>query len=162
MAVDHFNPRRKKDHIHKYSNLFLSTSYCNVSKSNQWPTNKERANGIRFLNCCKEVDYGVNIFEDPDNHEVVGITSAGRYHVDACDLNADHFTKERKKRAEIWEVLEQRQIALKGNQQIPVELRLLKEMVEQMIHKIPYLSGEALEQHRERKRALEAFLASQI
>jgi hypothetical protein len=67
-------------------------------KSNQWPTNKERANGIRFLNCCKEIEYGIHIFEDPDNHEVVGITSAGRYHVDACDLNADHFTKERKKR----------------------------------------------------------------
>ena len=161
MQVDHFNPRRKKDDVQKYSNLFLSTSHCNNSKSNQWTTNKERAKGIRFLNCCKEFDYGVHIFEDPDTHEVVGITSAGKYHVDACDLNADHFTKERKKRAEIWETLEQRQITLKGNQPLPIELRLLKEVAGQMIPKIPYLSGDALRLHREEKRALESFLASQ-
>jgi hypothetical protein len=160
MEVDHFNPRRKKDHIQNYSNLFLSTSHCNRAKSNLWPTNKERDNGIRFLNCCKEADYGIHIFEDPDTHEVVGVTSEGRYHIDACDLNADHFIDERKRRTRIWNVLREKQIALKDALALPPELALLQEMVKHMIPEIPYLSDEALHRHREIKRALEAYQLS--
>jgi hypothetical protein len=148
---------RFKELIRKNALGQISTSHCNRAKSNLWPTNKEKDNGIRFLNCCKEVDYGVHIFEDPDTHEVVGVTSEGRYHVDACDLNADHFIDERKRRARIWDVLNERQITLKGGLALPPELALLQEMVKHMIPKIPYLSGEALDRHREIKRALEAY-----
>jgi hypothetical protein len=62
MQVDHFNPNLKKNFLQDYVNLFLSTSHCNGSKSDRWPTNKERAKGWRFLDCTKEIDYGVHIF----------------------------------------------------------------------------------------------------
>src|ERR1035441_6280578 len=43
MQVDHFNPHLKKKVFQNYSNLFLSTSHCNGSKSDRWPTNKDRS-----------------------------------------------------------------------------------------------------------------------
>lgn len=45
------------------------------------------------------MDYGVHIFENPETHELVGVTPAGRYHIIACDLNADHLVTERRERS---------------------------------------------------------------
>jgi len=64
MEVDHFDPRKKLDEIQKYPNLFLATRHCNGAKRDRWPNNHERKLGVRFLNCCSEVDYGIHIFED--------------------------------------------------------------------------------------------------
>jgi hypothetical protein len=83
----------------KYSNLFLSTRHCNLKKHAYWPTAADQKKGIRFLNCCEEMDYGVHIFENPETHELVGVTPAGRYHIIACDLNADHLVTERRERS---------------------------------------------------------------
>lgn len=154
MEVDHFNPRKKKDSIQQYENLFLATRHCNGSKRDRWPTNKDRQLGIRFLNCCKEVDYGVHIFEDPDSHEVVGVTPAGKYHVRNCDLNAPHLIAERAERAELRHILESRPVTIKGEWAYPVPAQDLKKMLEKMIPTIAYLSGEALEKHRARKKWL--------
>lgn len=101
MEVDHFDPRRKRDPIQTYENLFLSTRHCNLKKRDFWPSLAEQKQGIRFLNCCQEADYGTHIFEDPATHEVFGITPAGRYHVRMCDLNAPHFVEERRTRSEL-------------------------------------------------------------
>jgi hypothetical protein len=65
------------------------------------------------LNCCNEADYGVHIFEDPDSHEVVGVTPEGKYHVRNCDLNAPHFIEERAERAELWRILTSRPMRIK-------------------------------------------------
>ena len=151
MQIDHFNPHLKKLHIQEYSNLFLSTSHCNGSKSDRWPTNKDwREQGWKFLDCTKEPDYGEHIFEDPDTHEVVGVTSAGRYHVTGCDLNAPQFVEERQDRARCWAMI--RSKALTERDPIPPELQLVKEIAEKMIPEIPYLSGEALELRRAKRR----------
>lgn len=45
-AIDHFIPRNPKDFIPKiapnvYKNLVWSCSYCNLAKSNKWPTKDE-------------------------------------------------------------------------------------------------------------------------
>src|SRR5580693_3085136 len=113
MEVDHFNPKHKPDCLQEYSNLFLSAGHCNNAKSDYWPTNKDRAQGGRFLNCTKEQDYGEHILEDPDTHEVVGVTPAGRFHVLNCDLNAPHFIDERTKRAGYWQTLSNTAITTK-------------------------------------------------
>jgi hypothetical protein len=156
MHIDHFNPHLKKEYFQKYSNLFLSTSHCNGSKSDRWPTNKERRElGWGFLNCTKERDYGVHIFEDPDTHEVAGVTPAGRYHVLNCDLNAPQFIEERKDRAECWKTLRSKPIFSSGFS-VPPELSLIKKMAEKMIPEIPYLSGEALEKRRAKRRERDA------
>jgi len=99
MEVDHFNPTLPGRLGNKYSNLFLSTRHCNLKKHAYWPTPADQKKGIRFLNCCEEMDYGVHIFENPETHELVGVTPAGRYHIIACDLNADHLVTERRERS---------------------------------------------------------------
>src|SRR5260370_37031108 len=61
MEVDHFAPRRKKDLIQKYANLFLASRHCNGKKGANWPSKAEQAAGCRFLNPCEEMDYGEQI-----------------------------------------------------------------------------------------------------
>ena len=150
MEVDHFNPNLKKEYFQEYLNFFLSTSHCNGSKSNRWPTNKERALGSRFLNCTKEIDYGVHIFEDPDTHELVGVTPEGRYHILNCDLNSPHFTLERTKRAACWEAIQNTPITA-NSFSLPPTFYPLLQVIEEMIPMIPYLSGEALERRRAKR-----------
>lgn len=156
MEIDHFNPRRKKDRIQQYSNLFLSTRHCNGAKRDRWPKGKDQAAGIRFLNCCKEIDYGVHIFEDPDSHELVGVTPAGKYHVRNCDLNAPHLVHERTQRAKLHLLLTNQAFRLRTDSYSLVceTVEALKAEFNQMIPLIPYLSGEALEKYRARRKAL--------
>ena len=74
LDVDHFDPREKRNYLQRYNNLFLASPHCNGRKSDFWPTVSEERQGIRFLNCCKEYDYGKHIFEDPRTNEVFGVT----------------------------------------------------------------------------------------
>lgn len=167
MEVDHFNPRKKNDYAQHYSNLFLATRHCNGAKRDRWPTCRERKLGARFLNCCEETDFGVHIFEDPDSHEVVGVTPEGKYHVRNCDLNAPHLVEERTQRADLWSKLEGKAMRIKDGRSLPDVMPVLgiiealKEVAIKMIPRIPYLSGEALENHRARKRALAAVATEQ-
>jgi hypothetical protein len=154
MEVDHFNPRRKSDFIQQYSNLFPATRHCNGAKRDQWPRPHERKAGLRFLNCCEEPDYGVHILEDPDTHELVGVTPESRFHVRACDLNAPHLVDERSERAELWAILSAKAVQLKQGWALPDEFQALKTMAERMIPLIPYLSGTALAKHRAKRAAL--------
>lgn len=105
MEVDHFNPNRRGPSRHEYSNLFPATRHCNGAKSDLWPARELRKAGVRFLNPTKEQDYGVHIFEDPQTHELVGATPAGKYHIRCCDLNAPHLVRERRDRAELGRIL---------------------------------------------------------
>jgi hypothetical protein len=159
MEVDHFNPRKKKDKFQEYENFFLSTRHCNGSKRDMWASNRLQRQGSRFLNCCKETDYGIHIFEDPDTHEVVGVTPEGKYHVRNCDLNAEHLIKERGDRAEIWRLIENVPVKIKKGWSLPPQTKALADVVAEMIPKIPYLSGDALERHRARKIEMAKFLA---
>jgi hypothetical protein len=95
MEIDHHNPNLRPFYRNKYGNLFLSTRHCNNKKRKNWPKPVLQRAGVRFLNCCKEQDYGVHIFEDHSTHYLVGVTPAGKYHIRVCDLNAPHFVRER-------------------------------------------------------------------
>lgn len=106
MEVEHHDPRKKHLKIQEYENLFLATRLCNGSKLAKWPTEEQERKGIRFLNPCKEQDYGVHIVEDPISHELKGVTIAGRYHMITCDLNAPHLVRERCLRAEYRDTLQ--------------------------------------------------------
>ncbi len=101
IEVDHFDPREKNAKIQRYSNLFPADRHCNGTKSDSWPTQEEENEGLRFINCCNEYDYGICIFEDPETHELVGTTPAARYHILTIDLNAPHLVKERTLRAQM-------------------------------------------------------------
>ncbi|MDQ3119168.1 MAG: hypothetical protein M3Q89_06315 [Verrucomicrobiota bacterium] len=105
MEIDHFDPTLKNRQRHRYSNLFLASRYCNNKKQGQWPSREARAKGVRFLNCCKEQDYGEHIFENPVTHQLAGVTPAGRYHIRMLDLNAPHLIAERAERSEFHRLL---------------------------------------------------------
>ncbi len=98
MDIDHFNPKLRKEARNRYENLYLATRHCNGHKWKTWPSRAEWELGIRFLDPCKETDYGLHIFEDPDTFELWGATVAGRFHIRVLDLNAEHFIEERKAR----------------------------------------------------------------
>lgn len=114
MEIDHFNPTLKGSARHEYRNLFPAVHHCNNFKRAIWPTSSEMKAGLRFLNCCEEQDYGVHIFENPDTHELVGITPEGRYHIDGCDLNAPHFVRERRERSQLRDLLEKYAVHVQG------------------------------------------------
>ena len=154
MEVDHFNPHKKKDLIQEYSNLFLAHRHCNGAKRDRWPSGNDRKLGARFLNCCIEIDYDVHILEDPDTHEVVGVTPEGRYHVRNCDLNARHLVDERTERALVWDLIESKAVYGIFGFELPQEVQLLISSAQKMIPKIKYLSGDALQRQRDRRKAL--------
>jgi hypothetical protein len=99
MEIDHFDPTLGKLARNAYSNLMLATRHCNNMKKDGWPLASQIALGIRLLNPTKEPDYGKHIFENPETHELIGITPAGRYHIDILDLNHETFVSERRDRA---------------------------------------------------------------
>ena len=162
MEVDHFNPRRKRDAYQKYNNLFLATRHCNGAKHDRWESNKKRKLGARFLNCCVEEDYDVHILEDPETHEVVGVTREGIYHVRNCDLNAPHLVQERKQRTQLWDLIEKTPLRIRNtaggttaNAQAATEIaEALRKVVSEMVPKIKFLSGVALRAYRSRKQQL--------
>lgn len=138
--VDHFDPRKKNDLIQDYNNLFPASRHCNGKKWEHWPSKAELAAGCRFLNPCEEMDYGDQIFEDPQSNELIGITPAATWHIRICGLNADHLIEERRRRAKYWRTLQNRAIRLKTN--VPHEtarqlIENFREEVELMIPKVP-------------------------
>ncbi len=137
LEVDHFDPRRKKDLIQDYNNLFPASRHCNGKKSDIWPTAAEQRAGCRFLNPCKEIDYDEQIFEDPITHQLAGANPAAVWHIRVCGLNADHLVHERRRRAQHWVTIEQTPVRIKGAEQELADLiTSFREEVELMIPKI--------------------------
>ena len=140
MEVDHFNPTLPTRIRNTYSNLFFSTRHCNNAKRRYWPSALERKLGIRFLNCCEERDYGVHIFEDAKTHRLFGVTPPGIYHIRMCDLNAPHFVKERRDRANLMQLLTKQNAVLRDfakAMELANLLGLLKGIARRMIPPIP-------------------------
>lgn len=138
LEVDHFDPRRKKDLIQNYANLFPASRHCNGKKSDTWPSKTERAAGCRFLNPCEEMDYGGQFFETPGTHELVGVTAAARWHIRVCGLNADHLVQERRRRTEHWLTIKGAAIKVRGDHYRASEMiTRFREEVELMIPQIP-------------------------
>lgn len=100
MEVDHFNPTLKGKKRHSYRNLYPATSVCNRAKSHVWPTTKDIQKRRRYLDCCKETEYGVHLFEDRTTGELLPVTPEGVYHVENCDLNNDWLKRKRRERSE--------------------------------------------------------------
>lgn len=111
MEVEHIKPKgRFKYKPHRYSNLLYCSRHCNIMKGEKWPTKKQREEGFRFLNPAQEQDYGEHIVEDKETGILVGLTHAGEYHIENCDLNAEHLVNARRYRTEIKELLEKKMV----------------------------------------------------
>ena len=140
LEVDHFDPRKKDRPAQSYDNLFPATRYCNGAKSDLWPTNSQRAKGVRFLNCCEEQDYGAVIFEDPNSHELMGTTPAARYHIVTCDLNAPHLVDERRRRSQYRDLLE-RPAVFRADATIPEISNVIRAFTEAVSFLIPPIAA---------------------
>jgi len=139
LEVDHFDPRRKKDLIQEYANLFPASRHCNGKKSGKWPNRAEQAAGGRFLNPCEELDYGEQIFEDPVTHRLLGTTPAAVWHIRNCGLNADHLVDERRRRAEHWRTLKKKAVLriTASHRTVAEVIAKFREEVELMVPEIP-------------------------
>ena len=104
MEVDHFDPRPSPNR-NRYKNLFWSTGLCNNNKSNTWPSPREVALGIRFLDCTAESDYGPHIVEELATGRLVGVTPAGKYHLRVLGLNDPPFVEERLERTRLRKIM---------------------------------------------------------
>ena len=140
LEVDHFDPRKKKDLIQEYKNLFPASRHCNGKKSDNWPNKPEMAAGCRFLNPCEEMDYGGQIFEDSQTHELIGVTPAAKWHIRICGLNANHLMEERRRRAKHWNTIYNQGVTVKSGVPHHVAQELIENYrgeVELMIPQIP-------------------------
>ncbi len=137
MEIDHHDPQLKGAERNNYDNLFPASRHCNGSKSDHWPTKAMKKAGVRFLNPCKESDYGEQIFEDPATHHLVGTTKAAIFHIRMLQLNAQHLVDERKDRALLEDVLDKTP-ALVKNKDLAIEtVNALRESKDLMIPPIP-------------------------
>ena len=136
MHVDHFDPRLKSSC--GYDNLYPAYGLCNEAKHATWPTDEQIAAGMRFLDPCKEVDYGGQIFEDPKTHELVATTPAADFHILILDLNNPALVSQRHERT-LWRRLLNRPVFQKPTTLASdSELRLIcKAAVEILNQKIP-------------------------
>ena len=140
LEVDHFDPREKKNLIQRFENLFPASRHCNGKKFNHWPNSEEAAAGCRFLNPCEEMDYGEQIFEDPNTHRLAGTTPAAIWHIRMCGLNADHLVNERAKRAKYVDQLKNKAIRVKRSlDEVGNLISSFRTEVETMIPEIPSL-----------------------
>lgn len=137
MDIDHHNPTLRHPARNAYNNLFLATAHCNRKKGGIWPTPEQRAQGIRYLNPCEEMDYGVHIFEDPATFELWGDSPAGRYHIRMLDLNAEHLVRERRRRHLLRTLKSHPQAVIALRVDALQGVRAFNQEIEDMIRPIP-------------------------
>lgn len=137
LEVDHFDPLKKRDLIQNYKNLFPVSRLCNGKKSNRWPSIAETQAGCRFLNPCEEMDYGEQIFEDPNTHLLIGVTPAAIWHIRICGLNATPLIEERKRRARHWRTIRNRAFRIKPNASPEALAELIQSFREELELMIP-------------------------
>lgn len=101
MEVDHFNPKLRHPFRNRHGNLIAASRHCNGAKSNTWPTEEDRRQGIYLINPYDEADYGKHIVEDRTTGILSGKTVAGRWHIEILDLNADHLVQKRLDRTQL-------------------------------------------------------------
>lgn len=145
LHVEHFDPNLKKEHVQTYENLFPVSQPCNSAKGKKWPTEEEQKSGLRFLNCCQEIDYGEQILEDPETHQLVAVTPAASFHLRHCGLkggiSGEYFRKAREERARLWKLLGEYGVTPENAESFePPEaiVKSMAELVRKMIPLIPY------------------------
>jgi hypothetical protein len=144
MEIDHFNPRLKDPARNRYRNLMLATRLCNLMKRDRWPKKWQSQRGLRFLNPCREQDYGKHIFEDPLTHNLIGTTPAGRYQIDSCDLNHPSLVWEREYRAELFRIRREQPALFSGTFPVIRDLlRLVRVQIDLLIPEIPLFGASA-------------------
>jgi hypothetical protein len=88
--LDHFRPRAAfPDLVNDFYNIYYACHPCNHIKLAKWPSQEMETLGYSFVDLCID-DFDKHFKMLPDG-EWQGITSAGRYTIDALNLNRQHL-----------------------------------------------------------------------
>jgi hypothetical protein len=142
--IDHHWPTSKGGPWTNYENLFLSCDRCNHHKHDWWPPRDQQTAGARFLNCCKEVDYGDQLFEDDQGHIVnKGTGGPGAYHIRMLHLNRPDLVRMRLLRKKLFAAIEEEMLVTNTTFDAASRERFLeladklKELMAALIPRIP-------------------------
>jgi hypothetical protein len=135
MEVDHHNPEITGKKLHAYGNLYPAFSLCNNSKSGVWPKpNQRKQLRQRYLDPCKETDYGAHIFEDLATGTLLSDTPEGIYHIENLDLNNQWLKARRLERTEDKGLLSKKAFVAKDSVGADIEImRTLFARVEKVV-----------------------------
>jgi hypothetical protein len=95
--IDHFKPRRFKELVANYENLYYSCQKCNRDKSNTWPSDEEFSGGFRFSDPCTE-DMYLSHFREAANGELEALTNCGQFTCDHIRLYRPTLVKWRQEK----------------------------------------------------------------
>ncbi len=101
--IEHFKPRGVRQFRNLrcyYPNLLWACHACNRAKSDTWPSVRELANGVRFIDPCVEP---LGKYLSIRGDKVVALTSnpAGQYMIDEVNLNSAQHVQRRQRRQKL-------------------------------------------------------------
>jgi hypothetical protein len=103
--VDHFRPKSQFPQLEcVYENLYYACAECNVSKGQEWPSEVEAAQGLRYVDPCTEELYKVHLRVNDDG-SLVPLTRAGEYTLNMVRLDRERLAFQRKTEATAKRVL---------------------------------------------------------
>jgi hypothetical protein len=102
--IDHFKPRRFKELVARYQNLYYSCQKCNRYKSDTWPSDTELSEGFRFSDPCAE-DMYVEHFRETADGQLEALTNCGRFTYGRIRLYRPDLVKWRQARRVVSEEL---------------------------------------------------------
>jgi hypothetical protein len=76
--IDHFKPKRFRELLANYQNLYYSCHKCNLYKSDTWPSDTELSEGFRFSDPCAEDMYVEHLRETADG-KLEALTNCGQF-----------------------------------------------------------------------------------
>jgi hypothetical protein len=131
--IDHFHPSSKGGSFTDYANLFLACDQCNMHKRDFWPNKVEQQQGARLLNCTKEADYDVLLFENA-NGEIVPnpVSKPAIYHSRVLRLNRVDLVKAR--------IMRTRLVSRLKDKNRLAQMRLTLEKVNELVNDVAELS----------------------
>ena len=146
--VEHFDSALKDRRRHRYSNLMLACSACNLSKLAKAVFDPKEPIR-RLLNCTVENEFPEHVVEN-ESSEWVAKTPAGDYHIRAVDLNEPAHVRRRSRRRAVFSELlklETSAIRYKGSIQpdaLNTLLSTLSELRDQLRTAIPIPTEKGL------------------
>src|SRR5580698_9309861 len=90
--IDHYKPKRFKELLADYQNLYYSCQTCNRYKSDTWPSDNQLSDGFRFSDPCGE-DMYVEHFRETADGVLEAITNCGRFTGDHIRLYRPELVK---------------------------------------------------------------------
>ena len=101
----------------------------------------DQLDGLRFLNCTEEQDYGEHIFEDLNTGKLYGSTPAGCFHIERLDLNGPYLCHKRRQRTHLRALRGVSFVNLPIEQIVP-QIQVFRQLIDDLIPEIAPWNGD--------------------